>query len=340
MREGMDFGIVNPATTVIYDDIPQAELDVIEDVVLNRCAGASERLIGLAERIKEEQNASKACIDGCCSVAKSVGKAEEWRRDSVKERLTYALVKGIVDFLEEDINEALRLYPRAVGIIEGPLMSGMNRVGELFGCGKMFLPQVVKSARTMKQAVGILRPHIEAEDTGCGTKAGKILLATVKGDVHDIGKNIVSVVMACNNYEVIDMGVMVPAEHIVRKAREENVDIIGLSGLITPSLEEMVNVAKELARAGLDIPIMIGGATTSEVHVALRIAPVYGGLVVWVKDASQNALMAARLLSGNGRAMLKYELDDRYRRLREDYDKERVSIVSLDEARKNKLELW
>ena len=207
------------------------------------------------------------------------------------------MVKGIGDHLEADLKEALETYPRAVDIIEGPLMAGMNKVGQLFGQGKMFLPQVVKTARTMKQAVAILQPYIESSQSGRAQKAGKVLLATVKGDVHDIGKNIVAVVMACNNYEVIDMGVMVPAEQIVRKAIEEQVDMIGLSGLITPSLEEMVNVARELQRAGLNIPIMIGGATTSELHVALKIAPVYGGPVVWMKDASQNALVAARLMN-------------------------------------------
>ena len=217
-------------------------------------------------------------------------------------------------------------------------MAGMNEVGELFGSGKMFLPQVVKTARTMKQAVGILQPYIEAEQTEGSAKAGKILLATVKGDVHDIGKNIVAVVMACNNYEVIDMGVMVPAEQIVRKAIEERVDMIGLSGLITPSLEEMVNVARELEKAGLHIPIMIGGATTSELHVALKIAPVYAGPVVWMKDASQNALVAARLLSENEK--IEKELNTEYAHLREAYQQEQERLVSLDEARANKVKLW
>ena len=229
-------------------------------------------------------------------------------------------------------------YPHAVDIIEGPLMAGMNTVGQLFGEGKMFLPQVVKTARTMKQAVGILQPYIEAEKTAGGKRAGKVLLATVKGDVHDIGKNIVGVVMACNNYEVIDLGVMVPAEQIVRKAKEEQVDIIGLSGLITPSLEEMVNVAEELQKAGMNIPIMIGGATTSELHVALRIAPVYGGPVVWLKDASQNALVAAKLLNEEER--VGQELDVRYRHLRESYQQEQDSLRSLEEARRNKLNLF
>ena len=230
--------------------------------------------------------------------------------------------------------EALKKYPRAVDIIEGPLMAGMNRVGELFGQGKMFLPQVVKTARTMKQAVSILQPYIDAGNTGNSGKSGKVLLATVKGDVHDIGKNIVAVVMACNGYEVIDMGVMVPAEQIVRKAIEEQVDMIGLSGLITPSLEEMVNAARELQRAGLNIPIMIGGATTSELHVALKIAPVYSGPVVWMKDASQNALVAARLMSDG--QTVENELNDKYEHLRQDYGQEQQQLVSLEEARSKK----
>ena len=219
-------------------------------------------------------------------------------------------------------------------------MAGMNKVGELFGAGKMFLPQVVKTARTMKQAVAILQPYIEAEQSEGAKKAGKVLLATVKGDVHDIGKNIVSVILACNNYEVIDMGVMVPAEQIVRKAKEEQVDMIGLSGLITPSLEEMVNVAHEMQRAGLDIPIMIGGATTSELHVALKIAPVYGGPVVWMKDASQNALVAAKLMNKEEEQQMEKELDAKYEHLREAYETEQQQLLSLEEARKKKPNLW
>jgi 5-methyltetrahydrofolate--homocysteine methyltransferase len=258
----------------------------------------------------------------------------------VEERLQEALVKGIGDYLQQDLEEALAQYPRAVSIIEGPLMAGMNKVGELFGQGKMFLPQVVKTARTMKQAVSILQPYIEKERTEGARKNGKVLLATVKGDVHDIGKNIVSVIMACNNYEVIDMGVMVPAEQIVRKAQEEHVDMIGLSGLITPSLEEMVNVAHEMERAGLDIPIMIGGATTSELHVALKIAPVYGGPVVWMKDASQNALVAARLMDRDEERKMEHELDEKYEQLRESYQQEQQQLLSLEEARKNKPKIW
>ena len=329
IQNGMDFGIVNPSTKVTYADIPQEQLEIIEDVILNRKKGASERLVELANRLMES--------------GEPAGQVQDRKNDQaarpvdlpLEERLSQALVKGVGDHLEEDLKEALQKYPRVVDIIEGPLMAGMNTVGQLFGEGKMFLPQVVKTARTMKQAVGILQPYLEAEKSDNTTSAGKVLLATVKGDVHDIGKNIVSVVMACNGYEVVDMGVMVPAEQIVRKAQEEHVDIIGLSGLITPSLEEMVNVATELKKAGLDIPIMIGGATTSELHVALKIAPVYGGPVVWMKDASQNALVAARLMSEE--QQVEHELEEKYEHLREEYQHDQAQIVSLEEARKNKL---
>ena len=342
IQQGMDFGIVNPATKVVYTDIPGKRLEIIEDVILNRRQGAAEALTELADEVRAEQealkNSSGSPAPGSRPAAADTQLA--WRDDSVEERLQYALRKGIGDYLEPDITEALGIWPHAVDIIEGPLMAGMNTVGKLFGEGKMFLPQVVKTARTMKQAVAILQPYIEAEKSGESAKAGKVLLATVKGDVHDIGKNIVAVVMACNNYEVIDMGVMVPAEQIVRKAKEENVDIIGLSGLITPSLEEMVNVAHELEQAGLNIPIMIGGATTSQLHVALKIAPVYGGPVVWLKDASQNALVAARLLDKDKKDGLRKELDDRYERLRDEYDRKQEELMSLEESRKNKLNLF
>ena len=337
IQQGMDFGIVNPATKVTYSDIPQEELRVIEDVVLNRRHGAAEELIELANRLLAEKE-SKNDKD---SKNVSQPQQEAWRNDDVDHRLSYALRKGIGDYLETDINEALQKYPKAVSIIEGPLMNGMNEVGELFGAGKMFLPQVVKTARTMKQAVAILQPYIEKEkQDGNGTKRGKVVLATVKGDVHDIGKNIVGVVMACNNYEVIDLGVMIPAEQIVKKAIEEKADMIGLSGLITPSLEEMVNVAKEMKAAGLDIPIMIGGATTSQMHVALKIAPVYGGPVVWMKDASQNALAASRLLNANEKERYTNELNEKYQELRDSYGKEQEKLMSLEEARKNKLDLF
>jgi 5-methyltetrahydrofolate--homocysteine methyltransferase len=333
IQAGMDFGIVNPATKVLYSDIPRQQLDIIEDVILNRRKDAAERLIALAAELAATDEKTKG-TPAACDDSKA-------RKDaSVEERLQQALIKGVGDYLQEDLAEALKQYPKAVNIIEGPLMAGMNQVGELFGAGKMFLPQVVKTARTMKQAVAILQPYIEAERSEGAKKAGKVLLATVKGDVHDIGKNIVSVILACNNYEVIDMGVMVPAEQIVRKAIEEHVDMIGLSGLITPSLEEMVNVAHEMQRAGLDIPIMIGGATTSELHVALKIAPVYGGPVVWMKDASQNALVAAKLMNKTDEQQMEKELDARYEHLRESYQQEQQQLLSLEEARKKKPDFW
>lgn len=333
IQAGMDFGIVNPSTKVLYTDIPPQQLEIIEDVILNRKAGASERLIALATELAAEAGDSSKNVKASIVPVAS-------RPDTVEECLQQALIKGIGDYLQEDLAEALKKYPKAVSIIEGPLMAGMNKVGELFGAGKMFLPQVVKTARTMKQAVAILQPYIEAERSEGAKKAGKVLLATVKGDVHDIGKNIVSVILACNNYEVIDMGVMVPAEQIVRKAIEEQVDMIGLSGLITPSLEEMVNVAHEMQRAGLDIPIMIGGATTSELHVALKIAPVYGGPVVWMKDASQNALVAAKLMNKQEEKQMEEELDAKYEHLRQSYHQEQQQLVSLEEARKKKPNLW
>ena len=339
IQQGMDFGIVNPATKVTYSDIPQEQLAVIEDVVLNRKKGAADRLIELAEEISRSEVRDARSENRPNADANLVPRTSNLApRKNLEDRLSEALVKGIGDHLEADLKEALEKYPRAVDIIEGPLMAGMNRVGQLFGEGKMFLPQVVKTARTMKQAVTILQPYIEAGKKGQAGKSGKVLLATVKGDVHDIGKNIVSVVMACNGYEVIDMGVMVPAEQIVRKAQEEHVDMIGLSGLITPSLEEMVNVARELQRAGLNIPIMIGGATTSELHVALKIAPVYGGPVVWMKDASQNALVAARLM--NEEQAVEQELQEKYEHMRQDYQQEQQQIVSIEEARRNKPNLF
>ena len=336
IQAGMDFAIVNPATKVLYTDIPQEQLEIIEDVILNLKPGASEKLIALAASLAEASQAANPSSTSQTNITSPTS----LRPESVEERLQEALVKGIGDYLQQDLEEALAQYPRAVSIIEGPLMAGMNKVGELFGQGKMFLPQVVKTARTMKQAVSILQPYIEKERTEGARKNGKVLLATVKGDVHDIGKNIVSVIMACNNYEVIDMGVMVPAEQIVRKAQEEHVDMIGLSGLITPSLEEMVNVAHEMERAGLDIPIMIGGATTSELHVALKIAPVYGGPVVWMKDASQNALVAARLMDRDEERKMEHELDEKYEQLRESYQQEQQQLLSLEEARKNKPKIW
>ena len=339
IQKGMDFGIVNPATKVAYGDIPADQLEILEDVVLNRRADAAERLIELADQIKQQQEALKngAAAEGAAAVSKA---QPEWRKEDVAKRLSTALVKGVAEYMEEDIQEALTAFPKAVDIIEGPLMDGMNTVGELFGCGKMFLPQVVKTARTMKKAVAILQPYIEADKKEGTTTAGKVLMATVKGDVHDIGKNIVSVVMACNNYDVIDLGVMVPAEQIVKKAVTEKADMIGLSGLITPSLEEMVNVATEMERAGLSLPIMVGGATTSEMHVALKIAPVYSGIVVWVKDAAQNPIIAQRLMNPEEKARFAKELDEKYARLRDEYAAHQKKLSSLETARSNRLDLF
>ena len=339
IQQGMDFGIVNPATKVAYNDIPEEQLRVIEDVVLNRRKGAAEDLIELANRLKEEEEAQKERMksEGETPTAPT---AQKWRSESLEYRLAYALRKGIGDYLEADLKEALEKYPRAVEIIEGPLMDGMNQVGELFGKGKMFLPQVVKTARTMKQAVSVLQPYIEAEKAEASSKAGRIIMATVKGDVHDIGKNIVAVVMACNNFDVIDLGVMVPAEQIVKKAIETNADAVGLSGLITPSLEEMVNVAKEMNRAGLSIPILIGGATTSQMHVALKIAPVYRGPVAWMKDAAQNVVATSRLLNKEEAPNYRAQLDEKYEQLRHQYNEEQQQLLSLEEARKNKLDLF
>ena len=334
IQVGMDFGIVNPATKVTYADIPEDHLKIIEDVVLNRVEGADELLIELANKILEEKEAQKN------GGATREVEQEAWRNEALEDRLKYALRKGISTYLNEDIHEALEKYPHAVNIIEGPLMQGMNEVGDLFGAGKMFLPQVVKTARTMKDAVAILQPYIEKEKVDGKAIAGKVLLATVKGDVHDIGKNIVGVVMACNNYEVIDLGVMVPADQIIKKAKEENVDLIGLSGLITPSLQEMVNSVVAFKEAGLNIPVMIGGATTSQLHVALKIAPLYDAPVVWVKDASVNPSIAAALLNDKEREHFCKDLDATYEKLLAGYKEEQQKVLSLSKARENKLNLF
>ena len=334
IQVGMDFGIVNPATKVTYADIPEDHLKIIEDVVLDRVEGADELLIELANKILEEKEAQK---NG--GATQEIAQ-EAWRNDNLEDRLKYALRKGISTYLNEDIHDALEKYPHAVNIIEGPLMQGMNEVGDLFGAGKMFLPQVVKTARTMKDAVAILQPYIEKEKVDGKAIAGKVLLATVKGDVHDIGKNIVGVVMACNNYEVIDLGVMVPADQIIKKAKEENVDLIGLSGLITPSLQEMVNSVVAFKEAGLNIPVMIGGATTSQLHVALKIAPLYDAPVVWVKDASVNPSIAAALLNDKERERFCKDLDATYEKLRAGYKEEQQKVLSLSKARENKLNLF
>ena len=328
---GQDMGIVNPATQVLYSDIPDSLLTAIDDVLLNRRADATERLIAISEQQKQNPTDNTSPTN-----------TESKELPDCDERLRHALIKGITDHLEADLMEALQKYEgQAVSIIEGPLMDAMNEVGRLFGSGKMFLPQVVKTARTMKRAVSILQPYIEASRQEGAARAGKVLLATVKGDVHDIGKNIVSVVLSCNNYEIIDLGVMVPAETIVQKAIDEQVDIIGLSGLITPSLEEMVSVARLLQERGLHIPLMIGGATTSELHTALKIAPVYSAPIAWMKDASQNVLAAARLLHPQQREAFTAELQEKYQNLRTEHENPSSSTpLSLEEARKRKPKLF
>lgn len=333
MEAGMDFGIVNPSAKITYADIPKNQLEVIEDVIFNKSIDAADNLISLADNILNGSEV-KGEIQGM------QGKTETWREMPLDKRISYELRKGIPDYLDVDMHEALSVYPHAVDIISGPLMSGMNEVGELFGAGKMFLPQVVKTARVMKKAVEILKPFVEKEHSGSGSKKGKILIATVKGDVHDIGKNIVGVIMACNNYEVIDLGVMVAAEDIVRTAIEEKVDIVGLSGLITPSLAEMVNVVAEMGKANLNIPVMIGGATTSMQHVALKIAPAYDGPVVWMKDASQNPIAAARLLSSTEKDVYISEINTVYERLRNEYNSSEPDVDDISHARKNKLNLF
>ena len=333
MEAGMDFGIVNPSAKITYADIPKNQLEVIEDVIFNKSIDAADNLISLADNILNGSEV-KGEIQGM------QGQTETWREMPLDKRISYELRKGIPDYIDVDMHEALSVYPHAVDIISGPLMSGMNEVGELFGAGKMFLPQVVKTARVMKKAVEILKPFVEKEHSGSGSKKGKILIATVKGDVHDIGKNIVGVIMACNNYEVIDLGVMVAAEDIVRTAIEEKVDIVGLSGLITPSLAEMVNVVAEMGKANLNIPVMIGGATTSMQHVALKIAPAYDGPVVWMKDASQNPIAAARLLSSTEKDVYISEINTVYERLRNEYNSSEPDVDDISHARKNKLNLF
>lgn len=327
IAKGMDMGIVNPSTSVVYEDIDPAFRTLLEDVVLDRRPEAAEELISYAQELHQQSAGGEEAV-----------KQEAWRSSSLDERLEYALVKGVSDHLEEDLQEALKHYRYAVDIIDGPLMSGMNRVGNLFGAGKMFLPQVVKTARTMKRAVAILQPVIEQEKKAFGSsKAGKVLFATVKGDVHDIGKNIVSIVLACNNYEVIDLGVMVPADVIVKRALEEQPDLVCLSGLITPSLEEMVHVADEMRKAGLTIPIMVGGATTSKLHTAVKIAPHYDGPVIHVSDASQNPLIAAKLLNPDTRGSYLDELQATYQQLRETVEQKQKPLLSLQEARDRRL---
>lgn len=332
VQAGMDMGIVNPSVSVLYGDIPEDRLKIIDDAIMFRSPDAAERLIDLADKIKDSGN-------GVISNAAD-SRQSAWRSAGLEKRLSYAMVKGVGDYLEEDLDEAIKKYSRAVDIIEGPLMSAMNEVGDLFASGKMFLPQVVKTARTMKTAVAILQPFIEREKESGTASAGKVLIATVKGDVHDIGKNIVSVVLACNNYTIVDLGVMCPPEVIVKRAIEEKADIVALSGLITPSLDEMVHVAAMMREAGMSIPIMVGGATTSKLHTALKISPAYGNTVVWTKDASQAALVAAHLMNKDTSAAYRQALEEEYEQMRSDAKQTQEPSLSLDEARKRKLNLF
>ena len=327
---GMDMGIVNPQSQVQYNDIALDVREAMEDVVLDRHPDATEKLIAIADKLKEQGAAVQSATN------------DEWRKQSVEKRLEWALLKGIGDFLECDLAEAVEKYNSAVNVIGGPLMDGMGVVGTLFGEGKLFLPQVVKTARTMKQAVAILQPLIEGERNSMKQSAGKVLHATVKGDVHDIGKNIAGVVMGCNGYDVIDLGVMVPQERIIAEAKLNNVDIVVLSGLITPSLDEMVSVVKEMEHQGLDIPVMIAGATTSPLHTALKIAPHYSAPVIHVKDVSQNVVVAAELLGGDERrAAFVSKLKAEQKALRNGVEsRSETALRTLDEARGNKLNLF
>ncbi|SDL30271.1 methionine synthase (B12-dependent) [Pedobacter sp. ok626] len=332
IQAGLDMGIVNAGMLEVYQEIPPELLVLVEDVLLNRRDDATERLVEFADTIK--------------SKGKEIVRDEEWRKNPVEERLSHALVKGIIEYLDDDVEEARQKYARPIQVIEGPLMDGMNIVGDLFGAGKMFLPQVVKSARVMKKAVAYLLPFIEQEkldnpDQDQNSSAGRILMATVKGDVHDIGKNIVGVVLACNNFEIVDMGVMVPAQDIIKKAKEINADIIGLSGLITPSLDEMVHFAKEMEREGFTIPLMIGGATTSRIHAAVKVAPNYSGPAIHVLDASRSVTVASTLMNKDTR-------EEYIAGIRAEYDKAREAHLNkrsdkrfktIEEARKDNFKI-
>jgi 5-methyltetrahydrofolate--homocysteine methyltransferase len=330
IQNGMTMGIVNPSQLEVYNQIDKDLLEHVEDVLLDRRDDATERLLEYAEKVKGKGKEKVLDL--------------EWRNAPVAERLSHALVKGIVEFIDEDTEEARKQFARPLEVIEGPLMAGMNIVGDLFGSGKMFLPQVVKSARVMKKAVAYLMPYMDAEKKLAGDKStsqGKILMATVKGDVHDIGKNIVGVVMACNNFEIIDIGVMVPAEKILEAAQREQVDVIGLSGLITPSLDEMVHVAKEMERLGMKIPLLIGGATTSRAHTAVKIDPVYSGPVVHVLDASKSVPVAQSLISKEQLAGTTKRIKEEYAQFRIDYQnrKKDKNFVAIDVARNKKMAL-
>ncbi len=329
IKAGLDMGIVNAGQLEVYEEIPKNLLERVEDVIFNRRPDATERMIEFAETVKGKE--------------KDETKKDEWRNAPVEERLKHALVKGIVEYIDDDVEEARQKLNSPLEIIEGPLMDGMNHVGDLFGSGKMFLPQVVKSARVMKKAVAHLIPFLEAEKekSSVAREQDKVLLATVKGDVHDIGKNIVGVVLGCNNYKVIDLGVMVSADKIIEKAIEQDADIIGLSGLITPSLDEMVHVAKEMERRGINKPLLIGGATTSRVHTAVKIAPNYNGPIIHVLDASRSVPVVSKLLNENVEEKNKFinSFKDEYDNLRESYLKRKSgkNFITLNEARANSL---
>lgn len=332
IQAGLDMGIVNAGMLEVYQEIPPELLIMVEDVLLNRRDDATERLVEFAETIK--------------SKGKEIVRDEEWRKGPVEERLSHSLVKGIIEYLDDDVEEARQKYPKPIHVIEGPLMDGMNIVGDLFGAGKMFLPQVVKSARVMKKAVAYLLPFIEQEkldnpDGKASSSAGKILMATVKGDVHDIGKNIVGVVLACNNFEIVDMGVMVPAQEIIKKAKEINADIIGLSGLITPSLDEMVHFAKEMEREGFTIPLIIGGATTSRIHAAVKVAPNYSGPAIHVLDASRSVTVCSTLMNDDARGAYIAGIRAEYDKAREAHLNKRSDkrFKSIEEARADKFQI-
>ena len=326
IEAGMDMGIVNPGMIQIYDDIPKDLLKLVEDVVLNKHKNSAEKLLEKADDYKQGNT-------------KVQTNKNLWREKSLNEKLSYALVKGITEYLEEDLEEAVNAYPKPLSIIEGPLMDGMTKIGELFGDGKMFLPQVVKSARVMKKAVAHLLPYIEKDKAqGQAASAGKILLATVKGDVHDIGKNIVGVVLACNNFEIIDLGVMVPCKKIIETAIKENVDIIGVSGLITPSLDEMCHIAAEMEKRNMTIPLIIGGATTSKAHTALKIEPNYSGPVIYGYDASKTVEISKKLLGKNKKEYIK-SIKKEYEEVRNTYNSYESELVSLKEARENKFNI-
>jgi 5-methyltetrahydrofolate--homocysteine methyltransferase len=327
IKSGMNLGIVNPSMLEVYDEISKDLLDRVEDVLFDRRDDATERLLDYAETVKDYQKEEENTI-------------QEWRNDALQDRITHALVKGIDAFIIEDIEEARTSVSRPIEVIEGHLMIGMNVVGDLFGSGKMFLPQVVKSARVMKKAVAYLQPYIEAEKDGKVEFAGKILMATVKGDVHDIGKNIVSVVLGCNNYEIIDLGVMVPLEKIIETAKKEQVDVIGLSGLITPSLDEMVYVSEEMEKQNFNIPLMIGGATTSRAHSAVKIAPNYNHTVVHVNDASRAVTVVGNLLKKDNK-VYKDEIREEYEKFRAQFlnRSKKKEYISIEAARKNKFKI-